>query len=131
MIYVLDTNILSKAISRRSPQAADRMAAMPADRLDVPTIVIAEIQYGIRASADPIRNRERWNRYLLPFPRLDFDERAAEAHALLRWELRHQPIGERDLLIAAVAVAHGAIVVTNNRREFDRVPGLAVEDWSA
>ena len=66
----------------------------------------------------------------MPFPRLPFDEAAADRHADIRWALRHQPIGERDLAIAAIALAHGATMVTNNRCEFDRVPGLVVEDWT-
>jgi tRNA(fMet)-specific endonuclease VapC len=108
----------------------ERMQATAADDLHIPTIVIAEIQYGIRKSGNPDGFRDRWNRFLLPFPRLPFDEFAADAHARLRWELRHQPIGERDLFIAAIAVARNATVITNNRREFARVPGLTVEDWT-
>lgn len=130
MIHVLDTNILSKAFSGRSLPARQRLLAADPALLAIPTIVIAEIHFGILKSDDPAQMRERWNRFLSPFPRLVFDEAAAIEHARLRWALRHQPIGERDLVIAAVATAHQATVVTNNRCEFDRVPDLRVEDWS-
>jgi tRNA(fMet)-specific endonuclease VapC len=68
--------------------------------------------------------------FLRGMPRLAFDEAAAEHHADIRDELRHQPIGERDLLIAAIARAGDLAVVTNNTREFSRVPRLQVADWS-
>ena len=60
---------------------------------------------------------------------LAFDREAAEVHGDLRHALRHNPIGERDLLLASIAFARGLTVVTANVREFRRVPGLAVEDW--
>jgi len=59
-----------------------------------------------------------------------FDRAAAGEHARLRYLLRYAPIGERDLLVAAIASANGLGVVTNNLAEFARVPGLTVEDWS-
>ncbi len=130
MIHVLDTNILSKAFSGRSVPARQRLLAANPASLRVPTIVIAEIQFGILKSDDPARMRERWDRFLSPFARLAFDEPAAIEHARLRWALRHQPIGERDLVIAAIATVQRATVVTNNRSEFDRVPDLLVEDWT-
>jgi tRNA(fMet)-specific endonuclease VapC len=130
MIYVLDTNILSKAFSNKSPEARTRLMQADASVLYLPTIVIAEVIYGIYKSPNPDGKRDLWNRFLLPFPRLGFDEEAAEHHARIRWDLRRQKIGDRDLVIAAVALSRGATVVTNNRDEFDRVPGLAIEDWT-
>jgi len=62
---------------------------------------------------------------------VDVDRPAGERAGELRYALRHAPIGERDLFIAATALAHGYGVVTANVREFSRVPGLAVEDWTA
>ena len=68
---------------------------------------------------------------LEPVIRLPFDSEAAERHAELRFSLRAHPIGERDLVIASVAVTHGVALVTHNHREFARVAGLALEDWTA
>ena len=63
--------------------------------------------------------------------RLPFDSEAAEHHAELCFALRAHPIGERDLIIASIAVAQGLALVTHNVREFSRVPALTVEDWIA
>jgi tRNA(fMet)-specific endonuclease VapC len=69
--------------------------------------------------------------FLEPFEVLPFDHQAAEAYARARFELERvgRPIGERDLLIASIALARGLAVVTHNLSEFARVPGLKAEDW--
>jgi tRNA(fMet)-specific endonuclease VapC len=66
---------------------------------------------------------------LAPFRVLAFAGDAAEHHARVRYRLRHKPIGDRDLLIAAIAIANDLTLVTHNTREFSRVPDLRVEDW--
>ena len=68
---------------------------------------------------------------MAPFRVLDFDARAAECYANARAHLaaRGQPIGDRDLMIAAIALAKRLTVVTSNISEFSRVPGVTVEDW--
>ena len=70
--------------------------------------------------------------FLAPFQVLPFDVEAASRYvdARLALEQAGRPIGERDLVIAATALAHDLTVITNNTREFGRVPGLRVEDWS-
>jgi tRNA(fMet)-specific endonuclease VapC len=70
--------------------------------------------------------------FLKPFEVLRFDHEAADEYAHLRFELQRvgRPIGERDLLIASIAVARGLIVVTHDVSEFGRLPRLNVEDWS-
>lgn len=60
---------------------------------------------------------------------LPFDSQAARKHAELRYALRAQPIGERDLVIASTAIVNDLVLATGNVREFGRVPGLQVEDW--
>ena len=67
--------------------------------------------------------------FVEPYEIVAFDRPAAESHGRLRFAMRSQSIGERDLLIAATALAHDLTVVTRNAREFRRVPGLAVEGW--
>ena len=130
MNVVLDTNVLSKAFSGRSPRARDRLFATDPSTVLIPSIVLAELQYGLAKMEASITLRDRWQGFLAPYAVLDFTGPMAHIHGRLRWELRHHPIGPHDLLIAAMATACGAIVVTNNRREFDRVPGLSVEDWT-
>ena len=65
-----------------------------------------------------------------PIEALPFDSEAARWHAELRWALRARPIGERDLVIASVTMAQQHTLVSGNRAEFSRIPGLAVEDWT-
>lgn len=127
--WVLDTNIISKAL-RGDAVVRQRLTAHQRDSMTVTTITIAELSFGTRRSSEPVKNRERWTLFLRGMARLAFDEAAAEHHAELRDVLRHQPIGERDLFIAAIARANALTVVTNNIGEFARVPGLRVADWT-
>ncbi len=89
----------------------------------------AELAYGVLASGDREGNAARTRLLLEPLEILPFDSDAARAHARIRWAVRKLPIGERDLVIASVAVARGLTLVTGNQREFRRVPELAMEDW--
>ena len=127
--YLLDTNVISRAI-RGGDGTRERVRAMPQQRLRVPVIVVAELEYGSLKAPHPERYRMRWRRFLDGIAIVPFDEAAAIEHARLRLALRHHPIGERDLLIAATALANRLGVVTNNTAEFKRVPKLKVEDWS-
>ncbi len=97
----------------------------------VSSITVAELQYGVERSAIPARERVGVENLLGAVSILSFDSRAAEGYGLLRryLERRGEQIGQFDLLIAAHAVAQNATLVTNNIREFSRVPTLALEDW--
>lgn len=129
MIRLLDTNVIVAAL-RRNDAVRRRLRAASPDDVGIPSVAIAELAYGAERSADPARAGVLWRAFVEPFEVVPFDGFAAEAHGRLRFALRSQPIGERDLLIAATALAHGLAVVTRNVREFRRVPGLAVEDWA-
>jgi len=96
-------------------------------------VVRAELLFGAFRSQRRTQNLERTNSFLAGFQSLPFDDEAAYRHALIRAELtaKGQLIGPNDLLIAATALAHGAILVTHNTAEFSRVPGLLIEDWEA
>ena len=95
-------------------------------------ITVAELWFGALESSDPALGRALTDAFLQPFVLLPFEQSAADRYAVARRHLESQgtPIGERDLLIAATALASDLAVVTNNVREFERVPGLEVEDWS-
>jgi tRNA(fMet)-specific endonuclease VapC len=130
MAWLLDTNILIFAARDRPKVVRSRLQSQSPDDVAVSSIAIAELWYGAEKSEDPERKREAWRAFLEPYPVLPFDRAAAQEHARIRHALRHAPIGERDLLVAAIAAANGFRVVTNNVAEFGRVPGLTVEDWS-
>lgn len=129
MIWLLDTSTIVAAL-RRHAAVRRRLAGASPDDLAVPSVAVAELAYGAERSADPGRARVVWRAFVDPYPVVPFDRAAAEEHGRVRFALRARPIGERDLFIAATALAHGLTVVTHNTREFERVPGLAVEDWS-
>ena len=127
---LLDTNIISKAL-RGKDATRSRLQVCDRSRIRVSSMVLAELEYAAMRSQDPIRHRRKWLSLLVDIPVLPFDSKACRWHAEIRQALRHRPIGERDLIIAATAMANDCLVVTNNLREFTRVPNLPCEDWSA
>ena len=131
MTYLLDTNTCIAAMRKQQAALTAVLRTDPGE-LAVAVMTVAELWFGARKSEDPARGRAIADAFLAPFAWLPFDAEAAERYASTRFALqaRGTPIGERDLIIAATALAHGLTVVTNNTREFARVPGLAVEDWS-
>ena len=129
MIRLLDTSVIVAAL-RRDALVRRRLRAASPDDIGIPSVAVAELAYGAERSADPARSGVVWRAFVEPFEVVPFDRAAAEAHGRLRFALRAQSIGERDLLIAATALAHGLAVVTANVRAFARVPGLVVEEWA-
>ncbi|MGH8953058.1 MAG: type II toxin-antitoxin system VapC family toxin [Acidimicrobiia bacterium] len=130
MTWLLDTNVVIQAIRGRPAKVRRRLNRVGPDDVTVSAITVAELWYGAERSAEPQRRKDVFEEFLKPYEDLPFDRPAGEHHGRLRHQLRHNPIGERDLLIAAIAMANDLIVVTSNVREFRRVPGLKVEDWS-
>jgi len=128
--YLLDTNTCVYAI-KRWPTVIGRLQQLSPDDVAISAVTLAELWFGARKSRKPASTRASVDAFLLPFTVLPFDPGAAEAYSEIRLELERagQPIGERDLLIAATAVSRGLSVVTHNIGEFRRVPGIAVEDW--
>lgn len=98
----------------------------------ISTLTLAELFYGVEKSAHPARNLAEVEGFAARLEVLDFDGHAAAHTGQIRAELARTstPIGPYDQMIAGHARSRGLIVVTNNRREFDRVPGLRVEDWN-
>jgi len=128
--YLLDTNAVIHSIRGRPEAVRTRVDAEGPDRVAVSAVTVAELWYGAEKSERSNRH-DLFEAFLAPYEILPFDEEAGREHGRLRHQLRHAPIGERDLFIAAIARVAGLTVVTANTREFERVPGLAVEDWSA
>ena len=91
----------------------------------------AELTYGV-AKSQSARNRAALEMFLAPMDILPFDEKAIWVYGELRAELERlgQPIGALDTMIAAHALSRDAILVTNNTREFSRVAGLRLENWT-
>lgn len=131
-MYMLDTNAIILAVRHPDSLIYPRIQAHLGRDLCISTVTYGELVYGIKKSAAPERNRIAINSILLGISVVDFDAAAAEhfGDIFADLELRRMRIGDRDMMIAAHARSRGDTVVTNNLREFERVTGLAVEDWS-
>lgn len=132
MTHLLDTNIIIYALKGSYPAIAVHMAShLPSD-IAIPTIVKAELIYGAHKSNQRERIINILGEFLAPFSLLPFEEKSATAYGRIRSELERKgsPIGPNDLIIAATALVHAAVLVTHNTREFQKVEGLQLEDWT-
>ena len=129
--FLLDTNIAIFVIRQRPPQAAT-LFNQHAGRMAVSAITLAELMHGAEKSIRPAANLAVVEDFCSRLEVLDYGQKAAQHYAQIRaaLELAGTPIGANDLHIAALARSQGLVVVTNNRREFERVSALQVEDWS-
>jgi tRNA(fMet)-specific endonuclease VapC len=126
--YVLDTDTCIFALKQRVGVLKRLLGESP-DDIMVSAMTEAELTFGAIKSSNPERARAQVAAFLAPVMVLPFDSEAARKHAEIRYALRGAPIGERDMVTAAIAAANGLILVTHNTREFSRVEGLALEDW--
>ena len=129
--YLLDTNIVIFALRER-PEILRRRFSGATGSLAVSVVTVAELAYGSEKSAQPERNSRATAEFLGMLDILPLDTTAAEHAGRIRAELGSvgTPIGAHDTLIAGHARSGGLVVVTDNTREFSRVKGLLVEDWS-
>lgn len=130
--YMLDTNICIFTIKNRPQQVRDAFNRSH-DQLCISSVSLMDLIYGAEKSASPEKNLSVVEGFVARLEVLPYDELAASHTGQLRAELARSgtPIGSYDQLITGHARSRGLIMVTNNRREFDRVPGLRVEDWTA
>ncbi len=131
MIRLLDTNICIYVIRRRPSEVLAKFEEYDIGEIGVSSITVAELRYGAEKSGRPSRNLEALSQFLIPLEVADFDTNAAAEYGLIRAALERQgtPIGPLDTLIAAHAVSLDTKLVTNNAREFERVPNLELENW--
>jgi tRNA(fMet)-specific endonuclease VapC len=135
-LYLPDTNAYSAFASGRFPALVEKMVALR-HNIILSAIVLAEMKYGWLRAGDTKRVVGQ-RAFVGQFNPSAFDANCANMYALLKNFLLHarikthgnaNPIGERDMLIAAHAMALRAVLVTHNIREFFNIPGLEVEDW--
>jgi len=129
--YLLDTNICIYIIKKRPPEVLERLVSLDPEEVGVSSITVAELEYGVAKSSRPRQNREALLNFLAPLQILAFDDQAAQHYGKIRayLERKGQTIGAMDLLIAAHSRSLSLTLVTNNEKEFSRVPGLTVENW--
>ena len=132
MTYLLDTNAWGHSFRKPHSPLARRLAlAYGSDRIVFSDIVKAELLQGALLADNTARDLRRLRSLFTLHESHPFDEAVAETWAKINVPLRlaGTPIGPLDTAIAATALTHGCTVVTHNREHFDRVAGLAVEDW--
>ncbi len=112
------------------PKLRERFNRM-AEQLCISSITLSELHYGAEKSARRLESLQAIEHFVARLEVLAFPAKAASHYGEMRAELerRGRPIGPHDLLIGAHARAEGLVVVTNNRREFRRLPGIRVENW--
>ena len=130
--YLLDTNIVIYVI-KRHPPAAMAQFKQQSSRMAISTITLAELVHGAEKSAHPAANLAVVEDFCSRLEVLPYKAEAAHHYGAIRSHLERQgtTIGVNDLHIAAHARSAGLLVVTNNVREFEQVPALALENWVA
>jgi len=130
--YMLDTDISSYFINGTHPAIDRKIREMGWEAVCISVITRCELLFGVEVSPNPARRSVAVNDYLRYMPMLELPAEAADEYAAIRAELQRKgtPIGNNDLLIAAHARSMGLTLVTNNTREFSRVPGLKIENWA-
>ena len=128
--YLLDTNIVIYVLKRRPKEVLD-VFNINASRTAISSISLSELLYGAEKSQNIDKNLEAIEEFISHLDVLPYDAKASQHYGQIKaaLEKKGEIIGENDIHIAAHAISQGLILVTNNLREFKRVPNLAFENW--
>jgi tRNA(fMet)-specific endonuclease VapC len=131
-LYMLDTDISSYIMKRSDEAVLRKLQTVAVSDVCISVISKAEILYGIEVSPRRQKDQAALDEFLRYVEVLDFPAGAALDYALIRADLKRRgtPIGGNDLLIAAHTRYLGLTLATNNTREYWRVPGLKIENWT-
>lgn len=129
-MILLDTNTCIYIINNRPPNVIERFRKYKAGEVGISSIAASELAYGV-AKSGSVKNRKALDMFLAPLKVLPFDSQCLWFYADLRASLEKQglTIGAMDTLIAAHALSIDGTLVTNNLKEFARVPKLKLENW--
>jgi len=129
--YLLDTNICIYVIRQHPKQVIDHLTKLPVGEAAISAITLSELECGAAKSSSPEQNREALLAFVSPFGILPFDDNASLHYGQIRADLERsgRVIGSMNTLIAAHARSLSLTLVTNNIHEFERVPGLEIENW--
>ena len=130
-MYLLDTNICIYIINNRPEYVRTKLKRVDNRAIYLSTISFAELQYGAYKSSKPQSSKQALLDFVKPFTFLDFTTEDAEAFGAIRAYLERKGtvIGAYDMQIAAQAMTRNLILITNNSREFRRIPLLKLENW--
>lgn len=131
MRFLLDTDICIYAL-KQNAAVLSKLLAQKREDIGVSVITEAELRIGAAKSSSPAKTLRLMGNFLRPLEILEFNsgDAAAYAHVRAKLEIAGTPIGSLDTLIAAQAIARGLILVSNNTREFSRVSGLHLQNWT-
>jgi tRNA(fMet)-specific endonuclease VapC len=130
--YMLDTNICIYIAKHRPPELRSRFERLKPGQLVMSAITYGELSYGVSKSNQPAQALTQLEELIQDVPVEELDSRAAETYGGIRAILEKQGrlIGNNDLWISAHALALNLTLATNNEREFKRIPGLSLENWT-
>lgn len=130
-LYMLDTDTCAFVLRRSSDTLLSRIQSVPVMQQVMSVVTYAELLYGVQLSSKKKANQAAVDALARHLAVLDWPQDAAGHYAQIRADLKRRGamIGANDLLIAAHARSLGAIVVTNNTKDFARVKGLAIDNW--
>ena len=132
MKYLLDTNICVYIINEKPKQILRKFERYPVHEFGISSITHAELQYGIEKSKNKNTNQDALDEFLLPLTILPFHgKRLVTCYGEIRTSLesKGKTIGPLDMLIAAHALSLDLTIISNNIREFSRIPNLKCENW--
>ena len=131
-MYLLDTNICIYALKGKYPHISKKLLTIPPEDIKISAVTVMELEYGAAKSKWGERSREAMRAFLASFDILPFTTEDAALCGSLRARLAMAgtPIGAYDIMIAAQGIRRGLTVVTHNTGEFQRVPGIEIEDWT-
>ena len=132
MKLMLDTNICIYIIKQQPASVLKHFLEYQVGDIGISSITLSELRYGVAKSKHRDKNAKALDEFIIPLDIVSFDEEAALAYGDIRADMEKAgtPIGAMDMLIAAHAKSLGVSLVTNNTREFIRIPGLDVVDWT-
>jgi tRNA(fMet)-specific endonuclease VapC len=133
MKLMFDTNICIYIIKQQPVAVLKRFLEYQIGDIGISSITLSELRYGVAKSTHQEKNTKALDEFITPLEVVSFDEEAAHVYGEIRASLEKAgtPIGSMDMLIAAHAVSLGIPLVTNNAREFIRIPALNSINWLA
>ena len=131
MIYIIDTNICIYLINKKHEYLLKKFESFKRSEITVSAVTVAELEYGIAKSLYPEKNRLALVEFISSFEIIPFKNEDTQSFGLIRAYLNKNgtPIGPYDLQIAAQCLTRNLILVTNNEKEFKRIPNLKIENW--
>ncbi|MCA0444995.1 MAG: type II toxin-antitoxin system VapC family toxin [Bacteroidetes bacterium] len=131
LMYLIDTNICIYIIKQNPETVIQKLKTLEPFQIKISAISVGELEYGVAKSQSVEKNRWKLLHFLSPFDIIPFEDHDAEIFGMIRANLEKSGkiIGPYDLQIASQAISRNLTLVSNNLKEFSRIPGLMFENW--